>query len=121
MCEKDRIKLFADNNKLCEIGSDKIVEKAIPLNWEKKQYLIHVVKREKIYLSNFARIGPFILACGRKLIGDILYPHLDNVVRLNTDGFLINKNIDFTNKGAKWNTALDSIKEGTDIGDLRKD
>ena len=88
MCEKNRMKLFADNNKLCEIGSDKIVEKTIPLNLEKEQYLIHAVKRKKIYLSDFARIGPFILSCGRKLIGDIIYPQLDNVVRLNTDRFL---------------------------------
>ena len=53
----------------------------------------------------WARLKPFILAFGRKMIGDIMQPYLDDITHVNTDGFKAVKQLD--------------IITGTNIGDLR--
>ena len=48
---------------------------------------------------------PFILAFGRQMLGRMIEPHIDNIYRINTDGFSSSKLID--------------IKLGNGMGELR--
>ncbi len=69
----------------------------------------------KIYVSDFARIGPFILAFARKMISEIIEPFIQDVVRLHTDGWISKKPCKFNKKGA----SISCVKEGNDIGNIR--
>ena len=66
--------------------------------------IIEVVKRDKQYMSGFARIKPFLLGKARSIMSEIMIPHNDLLVRCHTDGF--------------WSTQELDIKTGDQLGDL---
>ncbi|GAM27646.1 hypothetical protein SAMD00019534_108220 [Acytostelium subglobosum LB1] len=63
----------------------------------------------------FARIMPFIISRGRKMIGTIIKDDIDCIKRLHTDGFVSTK--PWTEKTGK--KSLDYPKLGKECGDLR--
>jgi hypothetical protein len=65
-----------------------------------------IIKKEQIYETNFARIAPFIVACGRSKIVNMILPNIDKVVRTHTDGIILNK-------------PIEHIILGDNIGDLK--
>ena len=66
--------------------------------------IIEVVKRDKQYMTGFARIKPFLLGKARSIMSEIMIPHNDLLVRCHTDGF--------------WSTQELDIKTGDQLGDL---
>ncbi|GAM23103.1 hypothetical protein SAMD00019534_062780 [Acytostelium subglobosum LB1] len=63
----------------------------------------------------FARIMPFIISRGRKMIGTIIKDDIANIKRVHTDGFVSTK--PWTVKAGK--KSLDYPKLGKECGDLR--
>ena len=68
--------------------------------------IFNVVRKDKFYETNYARIKPFLMAYGRVKIAKVMLPILDNIVRCHTDG-LISK------------TELQNLKRMPDLGDLK--
>lgn len=75
------IKRYADNTKECGVRS---------------RY--EVVPSNKPYKNNLARIKPFLVSYCRSYVADLVMKEkiLDNVVRIHTDGIVLNKEHDFT-------------------------
>ena len=57
-----------------------------------------MVPTEQPYLNNLARIKPFLVSYCRSYVADLIMKEniLDNVVRIHTDGIVLNKQHDFT-------------------------
>ena len=55
--------------------------------------------------SDYARLGPFLLAKARSELSQAIEPHLKYIKRVHTDGFLSKKKLD--------------IKTGSNLGDLK--
>ncbi|GAM28177.1 hypothetical protein SAMD00019534_113530 [Acytostelium subglobosum LB1] len=70
---------------------------------------------DKMYVTPFARIMPFIISRGRKMIGTIIKDDIDNIKRVHTDGFVSTK--PWTEKTSKQ--SLDYPKIGEECGDLK--
>lgn len=68
---------------------------------------IKYVKHDKYFKYPFARLKPFILAFGRQMLGRIIEPHVDDIVRIHTDGFSCSKEL--------------NIVLGDNMGELRFD
>jgi hypothetical protein len=64
-------------------------------------------QNESAYETDFARIAPFILARGRHLIGKLMKPYVDDIVRTHTDGIISKNKLD--------------IKTGNKLGELEYD
>ena len=67
-----------------------------------KENTIEVINKNNPYYSRFARIKPFLYMKARTFIIDMYESHVDDVVRVHTDGFFIKKdsklNIEVSNK-----------------------
>ncbi|GAM18372.1 hypothetical protein SAMD00019534_015470 [Acytostelium subglobosum LB1] len=68
-----------------------------------------------LFDTPFARIMPFIISRGRKMIGTIIKDDIDCIKRVHTDGFVSTK--PWTEKTGK--KSLDYPKLGKECGDLR--
>ena len=55
--------------------------------------LLETYNYEKVFKTNYARIFPFITSAGRKMIFDEVYEIIDDVYRINTDGFICSGDI----------------------------
>ena len=85
------------------------------------------IKKSKPYKYHYARMKPFLLSLGRNIIGDLIMNsgNLENVVRINTDGIVLNQAFDFASLNIpyypipedkttgliKWNNVNDYCKE----------
>ena len=58
------------------------------------QRKLNYVDNENIFASNYARTGPFLTSKVRQHVSKLFMPYYDQIVRLNTDGFVSNKPID---------------------------
>jgi hypothetical protein len=63
---------------------------------------LEIVRENKYFKSNFARLKPFLYAKGRFMISEYINPIKEFVVKCNTDSMILNKPCD--------------VKTGTDIG-----
>ena len=54
-------------------------------------YKIQTISYDNMFKTNFARLGPFILSKGRQIISRIIEKHLNDIVRVHTDGFIAKK------------------------------
>lgn len=93
---------------------DTIVHKIHPV--DKKSLMVHYFRNNNFFEMNYARLAPFILAAGRKMMSSMIEPHLEHIKRVHTDGFISVKKLDFPTQKSR---ALGSFKEGSDMGDLR--
>ena len=107
LCEMNKIPLKIKNNqnKNTEIDSDMTLLSLRPL--DKNTTIVEVIKNDKYYETNFARICPFILSYGRLKISRAIRPHIDSIVRVHTDGFLSTKEL--------------NIETGTNLGEIKLD
>jgi len=62
-------------------------------------------KKDNYFKYNFIRLKPFLLAFTRQTVGRIIEPHLDHIVKIQTDGFYSTKQL--------------NIEIGTNIGEVR--
>ena len=56
--------------------------------------LFKVVKTKSMYYHDLARIKPFMTSRARYITGRIALLHIDNVVRIQTDGLVFDKLVD---------------------------
>jgi hypothetical protein len=56
------------------------------------------IKIEKPYKYHYGRMKAFLLSIGRNIVGDLIIESniLENVIRINTDGIVLNKPFDFS-------------------------
>ena len=83
----------------------KIFHRSVDKN-NQQHYTFRVQNATKRFRFDYARFAPFLLARGRRVIHEATKDHLQNVVRINTDGFLSTKKID-------------TIKTSIHIGDFK--
>jgi hypothetical protein len=55
--------------------------------------LIKNIKMDCAFVTNYARMKPFISAFIRQRIIQTIFPHIDKIVQINTDGFISTENI----------------------------
>lgn len=62
------------------------------------------VKIEKPYKYHFARMKPFLLALSRNIIGELIIATntIDKVIRIHTDGIVLNEEFDFKTLGLTY-------------------
>lgn len=53
--------------------------------------IVKLKSRKGTFKTNFARLGPFLTSLARNRISRTIEPHLNNIVRVHTDGFMSNK------------------------------
>lgn len=56
------------------------------------------IKKSKPYKYHYGRMKPFLLSLGRNAVGDLIMNsgNIENVVRINTDGIVLNTPFDFS-------------------------
>ena len=105
LCEKKLIKktLNINDTNIHEIYPGKKIIGLIPFG--NNGVVITLSENSTVYKTDFARIGPFLLARGRYIMGEMIDPHASHIRYLHTDGFISDCKLD--------------IETGEDIGDLR--
>ena len=78
-----------------------------------EHYTFRVKSPMKRFRFDYARFAPFLLAKGRRVIHEATKDHLNNVLRINTDGFLTTKTIDSLDIGV--NIGQFKMKSGNAI------
>ena len=52
-----------------------------------------------VFVHNYARLGVFLTSRVRLALGEVMYPHKENIYRFHTDGFITDKEIPEINVG----------------------
>ena len=78
-----------------------------------EHYTFRVKSPMKRFRFDYARFAPFLLAKGRRVIHEATKEHLNNILRINTDGFLTTKKIDTLDIGV--NIGQFKMKSGNAI------
>lgn len=106
LCEKNMKWIDVNKDEPLDMEKYEIaqLEPANRKNFDDERYRAQVEHRSQYYMTAYARIGPFITACGRRL----MYKQLSNVQqyvqRIHTDGFISNKRLklDFGPEWGQW-------------------
>lgn len=77
--------------------------------------VVKMIRQDDQFNTRFARIAPFLTSRCRCMMSRIIEPHLKNIVRVHTDGFISKEELSFEKKGRK----IDSVKIGKQLGDLK--
>lgn len=103
LSQRDVISVKAfENGDIVDIGDNKTMSFITPI---KDGHAVRFVKNDKIYQTSWARCSPFLLAKGRSIISTLIQPHIDNIVRIHTDGLISKVEL--------------PIKVGTELGDVK--
>jgi hypothetical protein len=78
-----------------KIEADEEICEIYPSNTENDKHIIKTTKLNAYYKTPFARLCPFIIAQGRKIMSNIMFEHKDYIHRIQTDGFVSSKPIHF--------------------------
>jgi len=106
LCEKNtKKKIIMPKDKLLIEQDSKLIS-IRPFNDDST--IFEYSRNDDQYKSGFARIGPFLMSKGRKIISDIMKPYKDIVVRCHTDGIVLKEN-------------PIGIKSGSELGELSFD
>jgi hypothetical protein len=109
LCQKNLTKHYCHNNKVPEYSGTIIEIRSLshPMHEDdnNNSFQFMTIDREHQYKTNYARLAPFLLSRGRSIINELLIPHIENVVRVHTDGFMITKKL--------------NIETGTDLNCLK--
>ena len=102
LCQKNKIVMWAmQNNKEIVVFPDNRIEK---IEVHGDDALLKMVNKAKAFKTNWARLGPFLLAKGRERMAKKIMNYADDVVRLHTDGVITKNKMD--------------VGYGENIGDL---
>jgi hypothetical protein len=105
LCEYKTRNKTATQDKEIDISGDNYIHSLCPLD-DNDTILLKVYQSKRVYTTNYARLGPFLLARGRMMIGQLLCNNINDVVRIHTDGWI-------------QKTEFKSNKIGDDIGQVR--
>lgn len=96
-CDK---KYFNDTQMECEDGSNEYKVLTEKYHYEDGEMITRYecVKKAKPYKYHYARMKPYLLALSRNVVGDLIMKAdlLKHIIRINTDGIVIDKPYDFT-------------------------
>ena len=87
-----------------EIRSGNTLYSIKPCDDDEQKVEIEFRPQGNSFSTNYGRMKPFLLACGRRRIFQIIRNYQDEIVRIHTDGFISKSELD--------------IKTGNEIGDL---
>lgn len=91
LSEVDKTKQYVDTT--FKIDDDAEILEIYPSKFENDKTIIKTVKINSYYKSNFARLCPYLISKGRTTMTDIMHPYKENIKRIQTDGFIVNKKI----------------------------
>ena len=114
LCAKNKNKQILNSDVPSKIEGDIILD-LLPYYKDEKYYIVKSVTYDDIFMTPFARIGPFILSKMRYILSRLIEPHLEHIVRIHTDGFYATQEIRFE----KTSNAMHSLKLGQNIGDIK--
>jgi len=86
LCEKNKIKEYVKIGEEFDLHRDKIVTKIVSNN---ERSIVHFVWKNKQFKTNYARIGPFLTSCARSKLHYAVKDHIDDIVHIHTDGFVL--------------------------------
>jgi hypothetical protein len=98
----ETIKLHVGEDEELDIGNNRRIQSITPMG--KGRLMVKIVKNDRIYRTNYARILPFLLAKGRMEMSRMVEPHIEFVKRVYTDSM--------------FTTKLLPVKIGNKLGDL---
>jgi hypothetical protein len=123
LTKRNVIDITVDNTQnkdnILKVYDNRNIYKIIPINRNKLK--VKLTNFESYYETNFARLKPFLISRGRKMIASIMRPHIEFIKRVHTDGFISTKQLTFEPKVIKnkSRTSIEYVKIGNDIGDLK--
>lgn len=119
LCQKNKIRLIHNEKQITTIRKDQTMTEITPILNKENEFDV-IVRDNETYCTNFARLAPFLLATGRKMIVNVMAPNMKNIVRVHTDGFISTKKLEFSsNKSNKGSGSIDYVKFGKDIGNIK--
>ena len=108
LCQSDIITVNTSvKDREIHAGAEILTMRPLGKSIDSPHLQIDIVRPNKRYEYDYARMKPFLTAKGRTMISRIIEKNLKNVVRCHTDGIILKKRI-------KKSTPL-----GTVIGDLK--
>lgn len=121
LCEKNRFKIYVNSTKPTNIEETN-VEAMVPLRGsvEPDEYSVIGIHEDSYYDTPYARLEPFLLSRTRCLLSRLIEPHIENIIRVHTDGFYSSKQLTFQKPEKRANNKLEFVKIGTDIGNLKE-
>ena len=103
LCQRNNLTIKVRNDEEFDIRDDKDLVALYPAN--KNETILKLVNMDKLFDTNYARIGCFITAKGRYKLSNTIRPHVKDVVRVHTDSMFVKNKPD--------------IETGNDIGQLK--
>lgn len=105
LCQNNQFTMLLDDEltEQPELPEDSTIGRVVPISDTRTK--VEYFKTHKYFETDFARIKPFLLARGRQEVRKYIEPHLDNIIRCHTDGWLSKVPIKY--------------KFGTDLGDMK--
>ena len=93
LCAVDKKKQFVTES--FNIESDEQIYNIVPSRFNKDQHCIKTTSNNHFYKTNFARLCPFLLSNGRKIMSNFMRPHYKSIKRIVTDSIEITEPIHF--------------------------
>lgn len=91
LCEVDKRKYY--DNITVDISDDEEIFQLRPCHFDEEVDQVITNKINKRYLTNYARLCPFLLGKGRQYLSNMMQPYKEHIHRIQTDGFFIDKEI----------------------------
>ena len=101
LCQKDYTRKMVDKDEPRDVTEE--IDSIRPETDDK--IYISTIKKEHQFSTPFARLQPFLLSKGRELLSRTMENHVDDIVRVHTDGFIVTHKLD--------------IETGTTLGALK--
>lgn len=95
---------YVDESTLLDVYTENTITEIKPSNEDPFTAVVTMVS-DKSFVSNYARLGPFLLSNGRREIYRTMEPNIDDVVRVHTDGWICSTKM--------------KINTGIELGDIK--
>jgi hypothetical protein len=94
LAKKDNVNVYVDLEKgeSPDIYGGKSIDTIENITETKLMYKL--VNKNSVYKSNYARVAPFLLSKGRKVLSEAIQPNLDLIKRVHTDSMYSTKKLD---------------------------
>jgi hypothetical protein len=107
LSQKNVVTMISSISQPLELLENRKILSTVPLDSDPDKTVFRFLAGESYFKFKHARIKPFILAYQRTYISYIMRPHITNIVRVHTDGFISKVPL--------------NVKLGSEIGNLRYD
>lgn len=90
LCSKVHKRYTVNESEEIDINKDETIERIYEVNGVEH---VKTFNKNNIFKYNYARVGPFLTAYCRLQFARTCMPHIDNIVRINTDSMLTKTDI----------------------------